>query len=136
MKYEPVCFFFFFLTKYDRLIQVVQMLFSAMETRDTIEICVMNNHLNDFYPSTNIHGINTNKNVITTTRVVNNNLSCQSSPINNLRPQTINTSHPNLHNQSENLNNITIRNLSGSVPALSTGLVDMIEFYNNIYSLY
>ncbi len=110
------------------------MLFSAMETHDTIEMCVINRHSNDFYQSK----INTNK-FTTTTGVLGEDLSYENSPINTLKQQTINTSYPNLHDQSQHLNNITIRNLSGSVPALSTGLIDIIvdfSYDNNISSLY
>jgi hypothetical protein len=103
------------------------MLFSAMETHDTIEMCVINRHLNDFYQSK----IDTNK-FTTTTGVLGEDLSYENSPINILKQQTINTSYPNLHDQSKHLNNITIRNLSGSVPALSTGLIDILVFFHMI----
>ncbi len=115
------------------------MLISSMRTDDTIEMHVINNHVYSSTPDTNKtantpslsndnHNNNNNNNLISAKRptaVLGNDFLDKNnkiSPLNTLKQQTINTSFPNLHEPSKYLRHISGRNLSGSVPALSTGL--------------
>ncbi|CAF3670009.1 unnamed protein product [Rotaria sordida] len=119
--------------------QVIDILMSAMQTHNTIEICVINSCLNDIYLSSidtnkgaNINSLlnsnntnnNNNNNLMIATRmtaVSSNDLSDKNHTI-GLNQQTMNTTYLNLHGQSKNSNKITDRSLYGSLPTLTTGI--------------
>ncbi|CAF4041131.1 unnamed protein product [Rotaria sp. Silwood2] len=125
--------------------QVVEMLVSAMRTNDTIEMRVVDGSSRDVYHSTtdadkqtnpnsllNSNNNNNNNNIVTTTihslnttGVSGDDLSDINSlisPFDTLNQQKIATSYPNLPGQLKHLDNVTNRALSGSVPALATGI--------------
>ncbi len=128
------------------------MLISAMRIHDTIEMSVLNTRT---YPSTpntskttNTPSLsntnNNNNNLITgkrTSTVSGNEFSDKNNKINSfdaVKQETVNTSHPDLHDSSKYLNYISRRGLSGSVPLLSTGFNEfshiIIIFILFIYS--
>jgi hypothetical protein len=119
------------------------MLVSAMRINDTIEMRVIDGRSRDAYPSTtnadnqinsnSLLNSNNNNNTITassihsqrTTAVSGDDLSdinSSISPFDSLNQQKITTSYPNLPGQLRQLDRITNRALSGSVPALATGI--------------
>ncbi len=102
------------------------MLISSMQTNDTIEMCVIDNHISLSRNGTNNHILlnnnNNNNNNLIAAKHKSNDLSAKNSPLIGLKQQTINTSYPDLYDRSKFLSNISNRGLSGSVPILSTGL--------------
>ncbi|CAF0925167.1 unnamed protein product [Adineta steineri] len=112
--------------------QVVQMLFSAIKTQDTIEMCVTNNHMNDIFASTNdthksgnILVNNIDNNSITTTHtqgVFNKDLSSRNSPDSSFKQQIINKNSSDLPDQEKQSNNIIDYGINGNIPAYSTGI--------------
>ncbi|CAF0852377.1 unnamed protein product [Adineta steineri] len=123
--------------------QVVEMLVSAMRTNDTIDMRVIDGRSRDVYPSTtdvdkqtntnHVLNSNNNNNTITgstthsqrTTAVLGDDISDINSSISifdSLNQQKIATSYPNLPGQLKHFDNFTSRALSGSVPALATGI--------------
>ncbi|UJR23589.1 hypothetical protein I4U23_026578 [Adineta vaga] len=107
--------------------EVIQMLFKAIQTQDTIEMCVNNNHTNEFDSTTKeiIHNDNTLNMIETTiqdTSVLSDDLSHKINSIHSLRSQTINTNQSNLYDNTKCFNNMIDRGRSGSIPTLSTGI--------------
>jgi hypothetical protein len=119
------------------------MLVSAMRINDIIEMRVIDGRSRDVYPSksdvdkqTNSNGLlnsNNNNNTTTistthsqrTTAVLTDDISdlnSSISPFDSLNQQKIATSYPNLPGQLKQYDNFTNRALSGSVPALATGM--------------
>lgn len=124
-------------------IQVVEMLVSAMRVNDTIEMCVIDGTSRNGYSSNVDIEKQTNRNNLLNSNNNNNNthvptvnhsqnggvssddlsdINSSNSPFDSLNQQKITTSYPNLPGQLKNLDYITNRALSGSVPALSTGI--------------
>ncbi|CAF0730470.1 unnamed protein product [Rotaria sp. Silwood1] len=125
--------------------QVVDMLVSAMRTNETIEMRVVDGSARDVYTSTTdadkqanpnslLNSNNNNNNTVTTTTAIHSqnttgvsgddlsDINSSVSPFDSLNLQKIATSYPNLPGQLKHLDNVTNRALSGSVPALSTGI--------------
>jgi hypothetical protein len=117
------------------------MLVSAMRTNESIEMRVVDGRSRDVYPSTIdadkqinsnslLNSNNNNNNTITsttqrTTAVSGDDLSdlnSSISPFDSLNHQKIATSYPNLPGQFRQFDSVTNRALSGSVPALATGI--------------
>jgi hypothetical protein len=120
------------------------MLVSAMRTNETIEMRVIDGHSQDVYPSSNdgdkqttpnslLNSNNNNNNSITTTTIHSQRTTAASgdnlsdinssiSPFDSFNQQKITTSYPNLPGQFRQFDNVTNRALSGSVPALATGM--------------
>lgn len=121
------------------------MLVSAMRTNESIEMLVIDGRSRDVYPSKidvdkqinansslNTNN-NNNNNTITTTNIHSQRITAVSgddlsdinssiSPFDSLNQQKIATSYPNLPGQLRKFDTVTSRALSGSVPALSTGI--------------
>jgi len=121
------------------------MLVSAMRTNESIEMRVIDGRSREAYPSridadkqANPNSLlnsnnNNNNNPITTatihsqftTTVSGDDLSdinSSISPFDSLNLQKIATSYPNLPGQFKQYDTVTNRALSGSVPALATGI--------------
>jgi len=146
IKYEQVRFQEYICLN-NLLIQVVDMLISAMRINDTIEMYVINNHVYsstmDTNKGTNISSLlngnnnnnnNNNNNLINeihTKSVLSDDLKDKNTKMsvsNRLNQQTMNTNYPDLHDRLKYLNNISDRDLNGSVPTLSTGLNTHYDF--------
>lgn len=118
------------------------MLVSAMRTNDTISMRVIDASSRDIYqPSIDVEkhidsnsllNSNNNNNTITATNLHSDrttgvsgdelsDINSTVSPFDSLNPQKIATSYPNLPGQLKNIDHVTNRGLSGSVPALATG---------------
>jgi hypothetical protein len=131
------------------------MLVSAMRINDIIEMRVIDGRSRDVYPSksdvdkqTNSNGLlnsNNNNNTTTistthsqrTTAVLTDDISdlnSSISPFDSLNQQKIATSYPNLPGQLKQYDNFTNRALSGSVPALATGIKSSVIYF--FYSLF
>lgn len=102
------------------------MLLKAIQTQDTLEMCVSNNHSNDFYPSTKetTRDDNTHDTLASTahgTSVLSDITSNKNSPVHTPKLPTINTSHSDLYDNAQRLTNTINRARSESIPPLSTG---------------
>ncbi|CAF0931428.1 unnamed protein product [Adineta ricciae] len=117
--------------------QVVDMVVSAMRTNESIELRVIEGHARGAYPSTVDNekqtNTNNNNNIVPTstihsqrtTAVLSDDLSdinSSVSPFDSINQQKIATSYPNLPGQLRQIDGFTSRALSGSVPALATGI--------------
>lgn len=114
------------------------MLVSAMRTNESIEMRVVGaGRTRDVDQQANTNSLlnsNNNNNTITitttnqsqrTTAVLGDDLSdinSSISPFDSFNQQKINTSYPNLPGQLKQFDSVTNRALSGSVPALATGI--------------
>ena len=120
------------------------MLVSAMRTNESIEMRVVDGRSRDVYPSTIdgdkqttsnslLNSNNNNNNSIANTTIQSQRTTAVSgddfsdinssiSPFDSLNQQKIATSYPNLPGQFKQFDSVTNRALSGSVPALATGI--------------
>ncbi|CAF4563054.1 unnamed protein product [Rotaria sp. Silwood1] len=122
--------------------QVVDIIISAMQTNDTIEMYVVNSRSNDVYLSSidtnkgknidnllNNNNTNNNNNNLMISKQTTTDLSHDLSDKNRttslfdgLSQQTMSSNYLNLQGQSENSNKLVDRGLYGSLPTLSTGI--------------
>ena len=113
------------------------MLVSGMQTKDTIEIYVINSRLHPSVIETNqethnhdlLNGNKNNNNNLTSSKSITPDLADDSAnktdkihSLNTFNEQILNKSSPNLNYSSNHFNNTFTYNLNGSVSALSTGL--------------
>ncbi|CAF1516560.1 unnamed protein product [Adineta ricciae] len=106
---------------------VVQMLLTAIQTQDTLEMCVSNSHSNDFYPSIKetTRDDNTRETMVSTaheTSVLSDIISSKNSPVHSPKLPTTNTSHSDLYDNAQHLTNTIHRVRSESISQLSTGI--------------
>ncbi|CAF1264782.1 unnamed protein product [Rotaria magnacalcarata] len=120
--------------------QVVDILISAMHTREALELCVVNGRSSDIYLSsidihkaTNVDNLsnnsnnknsNNNNNILmsttcTTTALDKNHIM---SRLDSLSQQIMNRTYANMSDQSKIFHNSINRSLFGSLPSISTGI--------------
>ncbi|CAF5128139.1 unnamed protein product, partial [Rotaria magnacalcarata] len=119
---------------------VVDILISAMHTREALELCVVNGRSSDIYLSsidihkaTNVDNLsnnsnnknsNNNNNILmsttcTTTALDKNHIM---SRLDSLSQQIMNRTYANMSDQSKIFHNSINRSLFGSLPSISTGI--------------